>query len=51
MAEEKKEGIEGSQSTPDDKAAEVDVTAEIEKAKEEARAEALKAKPNQRHCE
>jgi hypothetical protein len=42
MADDKKEGIDASQSTPDDKAAAVDVEAQIEKAKEEARAEALR---------
>ena len=43
MAEEKKEGIEKPQSTPEEKAKEeVNVDELIEKAKEEARLEAIK---------
>lgn len=42
MLDEKKEGIDANQSTPESKAAEIDVEAEIAKAKEEARLEALK---------
>ena len=42
MADEKKEGIDTNQSTPESNAAEIDVEAEIAKAKEEARLEAFK---------